>query len=57
MNFSYGDVYADALVKVAFLTLTTQTLPICIGENCSVDDLLNSAVEFHNAVNLFRMNC
>ena len=40
INFCYGDSFADALAKGTFLTLTTQTLPISKGENCSVDDSL-----------------
>ena len=43
VKFCHGDVSADGPVKGTFLTLKTETLTICNGENCSVDDLLYSA--------------
>ena len=42
INFCYGEAFADAPEKGTSLTLTTQTVPICNGENCSVDDSLYS---------------
>ena len=46
------------LQKVHSFTLTTYTLPICNGENCSVDNLIYSAarpfVEFHNVIVMSR---
>ena len=37
IKFCCCDFLANVLMKRLFLTSTTQTLPICNGENCSVD--------------------
>ena len=39
-SFDVMTFFADAPANGTFLTLTTQMLSICNGENCSVDDLL-----------------
>ena len=60
VKFREDDVSADASVKGTFLTLATQMLASSDGHDCSVDDLLYSAAcrmfEFHNAIDLFRVN-
>ena len=33
VKFCYGDNFADTPAKGAFLTLTTESVPICKGEN------------------------
>ena len=43
VNFCHCDVSGYAHAKGTILTLTSQTLNICNGETCRVDDLLYSA--------------